>query len=58
MTKVTVDVIYSMEGGQLPIILEVIDSEDINFTMKRQEYWKQFYDKVNVTAGVDFLKQK
>ena len=58
MTKVTVDVIYSLEGDNLPIILEVVDSEDIEYTLERQNYWRKFYEKVHVTAGVNFLKQK
>lgn len=58
MKNVTVDVIYSMENEKLPNILEVIDAEDIGFTMQRREYWMQFYEKVYIVAGIDLLKQK
>jgi len=56
MTSKTVDVICSLEGG-FPIILEVLDTENIEFSIKRQEYYKNYYDDVHLFAGVDFVQE-
>lgn len=57
MTTKTVDIICSLEGG-FPIMLEVIDTEDIEFSYERQRYYKQFYEDVHLFAGVDLVNKK
>lgn len=58
MTDKRVAVIYSMEGGDLPIVLEVVDTEDINYVSKRHDYYKKFYKNVHCTCGVEFNVDK
>jgi len=53
----TVDVICSLETG-FPIMLEVIDTEDIEYSLERQRYYKQYYEKVHLFVGVDIIEQK
>lgn len=50
-----VDVIISHEEGQT-IVLEVVETNDINKTIERQEYYKNFYENVHVYSGIDFVK--
>jgi hypothetical protein len=42
--------------GDFPIILEVIDSEDINYTIERQKFYSKTYEEVHLFLGVDFIK--
>lgn len=55
MTHTTVDVICSMEGG-FPIILEVIDSENLQLSLDRQEYYKKYYEDVHLFGGITLTK--
>lgn len=49
-----VDVIISHEEGQV-IVLEVVETNDINKTIERQEYYRKFYEDVHVYSGIDFI---
>lgn len=49
-----VDVIISHEEGQT-IVLEVVETNDINKTIERQEYYGKFYKDVHVYSGIDFI---
>jgi hypothetical protein len=52
MTHKTVDVIIDIENG-FPRVLEVVDTEDIDFTIERANQYKAFYENVNVFFGID-----
>lgn len=55
MTNKTVDVICSLEGG-FPIILEVVDTEDMEFSIERQNFYRRFYEDVHLFCGIDFIQ--
>lgn len=53
MTNKTVDVILSMDG-EFPIVLEVVDTENIEYSKERQEYFKKVYENVNKKRKILF----
>jgi len=55
MITKTLDVLVSMEGG-FPIVLETIDSENIEFSLKRQERWSKIYEDVHLFSGIPYIK--
>lgn len=52
-----VDVIYALEDNS-PIILEVIDTDDIQVSLDRKQFYEQIYDNVGLYGGVDFYKKR
>ncbi|QPW62095.1 hypothetical protein [Clostridium botulinum] len=55
MTHKTVDMVCSMEGV-FPIILEAIDSEDVQFALDRREHYAKCYEDVHIFAGIEVVK--
>lgn len=51
-----VDVIYALENNS-PIILEVIDTDDIHVSLNRKKVYEKIYDNVGLYGGVDVYEK-
>lgn len=50
-----VDVIYNLENNNVDI-LEVIDNEDLQYSLSRQTFYRKCYDNANLVSGVKYTK--
>jgi hypothetical protein len=51
VTNKTVDVIIDIENG-FPHVLEVVDTENTDYTIERANQYKAFYENVNIFFGI------